>query len=194
MRRVIITAVIAISVLLASGSVFGESLWVSDRSAATVTDKCARKVGDILTVIIVESATSRQTAATDAKKNSQTEVSPGVGPLVKNIPGFNYEGGDSVKASGSTTRSMSFSTRMTVKVTEVEENGNLKIEGTRLVQTNKEKEEVKLTGTVRPEDVSKDNTILSTSIADAAITHQGSGPIGSRQKEGIVTRILRILF
>lgn len=194
MRRVIIPAFIATSIFVASGAAFSESLWVSGKSAATVTDRCARKAGDILTVIIVESATSSQTAATSANKNTQTEVSPGVGPLIKNIPGFNYEGGDSLKASGSTTRTMSFSTRMTVKVVKVEENGNLQIEGTRLVQTNKEKEEVKLTGTVRPEDIAQDNTVLSTSISDAAITHQGSGPVGSRQKEGIVTRILRILF
>jgi flagellar L-ring protein precursor FlgH len=179
---------------IAAGSVCGESLWVSDKAESSYADKRAVKVGDILTVIIVESAVSTQQASTDTKKDSSLGVGPGVGPLLQEIPRFEYGGGDSSKASGSTTRSMKFMTRMTVTVTALEPNGNLVVEGSRLVQTNKEKEEIKLKGTVRPQDVGVDNTILSTCIADASITHVGSGPIGARQKEGIISKIFRILF
>ena len=189
----IITA--ATTAILIAGSATAESLWtVADKSNSVYTDKRAAKVGDVLTVIIVESATSTSSASTDTKKNSSTDISSGLGPLVKNIPAISTSGGDSMKASGSTSRNMSFSTRMTVRVTRVDNCGNLEIEGTRMVQTNKEKEEIKLTGTIRPEDIATDNTVLSTSIADAKIAHQGSGPIGSAQKMGIITRLLRILF
>ena len=188
---------IAVSLTLCAvlcGAALAESLFQANSTASIYSDRKAVKVGDVLTVVIVESATSTSTASTDAKKDTKTEVSPGVGPWIKNIPGFQYSGGDQLKASGSTSRATTFTARMTVTVKKINANGNFEIEGTRFVQTNREKEEIKLTGTVRPQDIATDNTVLSSSIADAKITHTGSGPIGSRQKEGLVTRILRILF
>jgi len=191
--------IIAISCILITalaGAVCAESLWVDSKASSTsiYTDKKAAKAGDIVTIIIVESAVSTQAASTDAKKDSSIKTGPGVGPVIKNIPFFQYSGGDSMQASGSTTRSSNFTAKMTAVVTKVLDNGNLEIEGTRIVQTNKEKEEIKLTGTIRQQDIATDNTVLSTYIANAQITHQGSGPVGSRQKEGIVSRILKMLF
>ena len=65
-------------------------------------------------------------------------------------------------------------------------NGNLEIEGTREVTTNKEKQIMTLTGTVRPEDIASNNTIQSTYVADAKITNTGAGCIGARMKEGLI--------
>jgi flagellar L-ring protein precursor FlgH len=180
---------------LAAGAC-AESLWKDSKSApaAMYSDKKACKVGDIVTIVIVESATSSQQASTDTSKNSELESGPGVGPLLEKIPLFKYSGGDSMKAAGSTSRTSKFTAKMTAVVTKIDESGNLEIEGTRLVQTNKEKEEIKLTGKVRPQDIDTDNTVLSTYIANAAITHLGSGPIGSRQKEGLISKIFKILF
>ena len=172
-----------------------ESLWASaDKPSSIYTDVRAGKVGDVLTVIIVESATSTSSASTDTSKNGSAAVTPGVGPILKNIPALQYSNKDSMTATGTTSRNMSFTTRMTVKITKVNENGNFEVQGTRQVQTNKETEEIKLTGTIRPQDIATDNTVLSTSIADAKITHQGNGPVGSAQRLGIITRLLRILF
>lgn len=177
-----------------AGSVCAESLWTEADAKPMYSDKRAAKVGDIVTIIIVESAVSTQQASTDTKKESEIESGPGVGPLLEKIPFFEYSGGDSMKASGTTTRSSKFAAKMTVKVLSVDESGNLEIEGTRFVQTNKEKEEIKLNGTIRQQDIAPDNTVLSTYIANAKITHVGSGPIGSRQKEGIISKIFKILF
>jgi flagellar L-ring protein precursor FlgH len=192
MYRIVIATCILAS--MAMGIVCAESLWQSDSKTSMYADKKAIKAGDMLTVLIVESATSSSTASTNAKKDTKTDVQPGVGPLVRNIPLVSYEGGDELKASGATSRTSKFTAQMTVTVKSVNENGNFVIEGTRFVQTNSDKEEIKLTGTVRPQDVASDNTVLSSAIADAKITHTGSGPVSSRQKEGILTRILRILF
>ncbi len=192
MFKILTISCIVTLVLVGAGC--AESLFPANEPAPMYADKKAMKVGDVLTVVIVESATSTSTASTDAKKNSSTTVSPGVGPIVKNIPALDISGGDQLKASGSTSRASTFTAKMTVTIKKVNGNGNFEVEGTRFVQTNTEKEEIKLTGTIRPQDVATDNTVLSTSIADAKITHTGSGPVGSRQKEGLVTRILRILF
>lgn len=177
-------------------SVGAESLWTDTKTPAgsVYADKKATKVGDIVTIIIEESAVSSQQASTDTKKDSSLKTGPGIGPLLKKIPFLQYSGGDSMKASGSTTRSSAFTTRMSVVVTKVCENGNLEVEGTRFVETNKEREQVKLTGTIRKQDIQPDNTVLSAFVANAQITHMGSGPIGSRQKEGIISKIFKILF
>ena len=186
----------AVAALLTTfvGSACGESLWTESSNASVYADKRAAKVGDILTIIIVESALSSQQASTDTKKESELETGPGLGPLLKKIPFFKYSGGDAMKASGSTSRQSTFLAKMTAMVTKVLENGNLEIQGTRFVQTNKEKVEIKLSGVVRPQDVESDNTVLSTYVANAKITYVGSGPIGSRQKEGLISKIFKILF
>lgn len=187
--------VITLALLAVIGtSVAAESLWVSAKSGSVYSDKKAAKVGDIITIIIEESAVSSQQASTDTKKDSKLSTGPGIGPLLKKIPLLEYSGGDSIKASGTTTRSSNFATRMSAVVTKVLENGNLEIEGTRFVETNKEKEQVKLTGMVRKQDIQPDNTVLSAFVANATITHMGSGPIGSRQKEGLISKIFKILF
>jgi flagellar L-ring protein precursor FlgH len=190
MRSVIIIAL----VFIIAGSVCAESLWQPEATKSQYADKRAAKVGDIVTVIIVETATSSLSASTDTSKDTSLSTDAGVGPILKNIPALSYGDSDSTSASGSTSRTSTFTTTMTATVTKIDQNGNLEIEGSRFVQTNTEKEEVKLKGTVRPEDVTVDNTVLSTCIADAKITHVGNGPIGSRQKEGIISRIFRIIF
>lgn len=195
MYRLTTLTMICISILYSVAiPACAESLWVDSKSAQALADKRAAKVGDVVTVIIDESSSSSQQAATDVKKDSKTTTGSGVGPYLSKIPVFNYSGGDSMKGSGSTSRTAKFTARMTAVVKKVNDNGTMDIEGVRLVQTNKEKEEIKLTGTIRKQDVAPDNTIQSTAIANAVITHQGSGPIGGRQKEGIIQRILRILF
>ena len=192
-RFIVFTCII---LALAFGIASAESLWSEAKTptGSMYSDKKASKVGDVVTIIIEESAISSQRASTDAKKDSSLKAGPGVGPLLKGIPLFEYSGGDNLKASGSTTRSSAFVTRMSAVITKVCENSDLEIEGTRMVATNKEKAEVKLTGTIRKQDISPDNTIPSAYIANAQITHVGTGPIGSRQKEGLISRIFKILF
>lgn len=189
-------SVLAITVMLAialSVPAAAESLW-TDKSKSFVADRKARQVGDILTIIVAESATSSNKASTDVSKKNNLSTNPGIGPLLQSIPAFGYSGSEGSSASGSTSRTSNFITKMTVSVTKVMPNGNLEIQGTRDVQTNKETQRITLTGTVRQDDIASDNTILSTYVADAKIVHLGSGPIGSRMKEGLITKIFKILF
>lgn len=192
MMKSILPISIAVAILL-SVPVAGESLW-TDKSKSLVSDRHANRVGDILTIIVAESATSSNKASTDVSKKNDLATKPGIGPLLQSIPAFGFSGSEGSSATGSTSRTSNFITKMTVSVTKVLPNGNLEIEGTRDVQTNKEKQRITLTGTVRQDDIASDNTILSTYVADAKIVHIGSGPIGSRMKEGIISKIFKILF
>ncbi|NLA58040.1 MAG: flagellar basal body L-ring protein FlgH [Firmicutes bacterium] len=77
---------------------------------------------------------------------------------------------------------------------EVLPNGNLVIEGTQSLIVNNETQEITVRGVIRPQDIEPDNTILSTYIADATISYQGSGILGAQDKPGILTRILNWIF
>lgn len=176
------------------GPTSAESLWSSDKTKSGYEDKKASKVGDIVTVLIVESATSSQSATTAAQKSSSFDSPVGLGPLLKQLPILQFTNGDTLKGSGSTNRTSSLTASMTVKVLNVDEAGNLKIEGSREIQTNGEKATIRLSGIIRPQDVSQENTVLSTYIADAKIQYEGKGPIGSRQKEGLIQRLFKIFF
>ncbi len=176
-----------------AGACSGESLW-SDAKGSLFGDFRAHKKGDILTVLVVESATSTQKATTGTSRSSNFDIGPGHGFLFGAIPNVKYGGTSDSKGDGSTARSSNLVTQLAVTVTEVMENGNLVVQGERELQTNEEKQKLVLTGVVRPVDVSPDNKVSSTSIADARIELVGNGPIGARQKEGIFTRIIRFLF
>ena len=189
--------IIGALVLFVCGSavtISAESLWTSSKTKSGYEDKKASKVGDVVTVLIVESATSSQTASTDAKKTSSLASPSGLGPLLKALPLLQFTNNDALKGSGTTNRSSALTATMTVKVVSVEPSGNLKIEGTREVQTNGEKATIRLSGTIRPQDVAQDNTVQSTYIADAKIQYDGKGPIGSRQREGLIQRLFKIFF
>ncbi|MCK8827772.1 flagellar basal body L-ring protein FlgH [Natroniella acetigena] len=156
-------------------------------------DNKANQVGDILTVIITEDATATQQASTDASQNNQADVGAGTG-IFDFIRSFGFSQSDSSNATGSTSRSGSLSAEITVQIEEELANGNLKISGTRSVKINDETQDIKLTGIVRPEDISPQNTIESNYIANAEIDYEGKGVIGDRQRQGIISRIVAWLF
>ncbi|HEY3285231.1 MAG TPA: flagellar basal body L-ring protein FlgH, partial [Armatimonadota bacterium] len=166
-----------------------DSLW-KPKGGTLFGDVKARGVGDLVTVLISESATAQSKATTDLSKKSTVDVTGGKGLVMGLVPSMSFGGSDSSSAAGTTARSSSLVARMTVKVKAILPNGNLLLEGTHSLTTNKEKEEMVFTGVVRPTDIQPDNTVNSTQVADAQITLNGKGPIGARQKPGIFTKLL----
>ncbi|NLC55379.1 MAG: flagellar basal body L-ring protein FlgH [Armatimonadetes bacterium] len=190
MRRVCLALLVA-----CASPVCGDSLWPSEgaRPAPLVTDSRAHRAGDLLTVLIVETAAASQQANTQTEKKHGNTVSPSTG-ILKFLPEVGFSDTHKYSGQGSTSRSTSLTARMTVQVTMVHPDGSLEIEGKRSVTVNNERQELRLKGRVRPQDVSADNTVLSSLIADAQISYSGKGVVGSTQKPGIITRILRLFF
>jgi flagellar L-ring protein FlgH len=197
----------------ASEDNFG-SLFPANYKSPYLTRKAAA-VGDIVTVLIDESTNANYSATTNASKKDDNSVdsivAPFVNPILKGarrILGSNVLGafwnslagglssGDKSTNSGSgtTTSTSRFSTRMAVTVREVLPNGNMVIEGTRMVKLNKEDQVVTFTGIIRSDDVRADNTIISENVAEIRITNVGKGLISDRQRRGIITSILDWLF
>jgi flagellar L-ring protein precursor FlgH len=167
------------------------------QNASLYSDVKAHSVGDLLTVRIVESATARNAVATNTKKSSEfsTDAGPGIGEL-DFIGLFGVESATDSKSdnSGQTSRAGQLQAQMTVQVVGVRENGDLLIQGSRVIGINNDKEQLTLTGVVRPADISPQNSILSYQIADAQIAYRGKGVASSGGKPGVIARILNWLF
>ena len=95
---------------------------------------------------------------------------------------------------GNTARAGTLQTRITVQVVETFPNGVLRIEGKRTLKINEETQTLVFSGLVRIRDIRADNTVPSTAIANAEIYFEGKGIVGSRQREGILTRLFKIIF
>jgi flagellar L-ring protein precursor FlgH len=161
----------------------------------------ARRVGDILTIKIVENSSATNKASTETSRASTLDAglenffgletnysttSPFFNPFGSVKGGFasDFDG------SGATKRSNAFTAYMTARIVEVLPNGNLIIQGNREVRVNNENQIITLTGMIRPRDISSNNVIQSTYLADARISYSGSGIINERQRPGWLTRIL----
>lgn len=186
-----IAALIAIAIAASAG---GDSLWTSG-SRSLFADVKARQAGDILNIIVVESATASAAANTKTSKSEDASTAQGTGPLLGNLfAAWGLSGKTNTNATGTTSRSDSLQARIAVVVKEVLPNGNLVIEGTRSVMINKEERKMILTGEVRPQDVQPDNTVSSTLVAKAEIRYDGKGPLGNKQREGLITKIFKWFF
>lgn len=179
--------------LLVMGGTGADSLW-KEGSRSLYADRKAHKEGDVITVLIYENTTASSRADTKSSKSESASTKPGVGPLLSLLPEWSLSGKTGSQASGSTTRSGTLVGKITVVVKEVLPNGNLRVEGVRTIGVNGEKERITLTGIIRPEDIASDNTVASTAIAQAEIIYEGKGTVGNKQREGLLTRLLKWLF
>lgn len=170
------------------------SIWQS-ASMALTDDGKARRIGDIVTIVIVETASASKQASTATGRSS--ELNAGIPNflgletskiLTSNFSDLsnllNASAGSSYSGSGSTSRKETLNATITAKVIDELPNGNLKIEGRRNVRVNNEDQIVTVRGTIRPRDITPDNTINSVYVADAQISYSGEGIISSRQKPG----------
>ena len=184
---------IGFAALLLTTSAYANSLW-TPQGGNMFVDQKARRVGDVVTVLIVESSSTTQQASTGFDKKLDHKNDAGVGSIIKNIPAFDFSSAQKGSSTGSTSRTSNFTAKITATVTKILPNGNLEVEATREVSTNSEHQNIKLTGTIRQQDIAPDNTVLSTFLADAKIECSGKGPIGNRQTEGLISQLLRFLF
>jgi len=151
------------------------------------------QVDDILTIIIVESAKAGSESKTNTSKASDVEFNAGSSKLIPPMA-FGASNSSKFDGKGATSRSGSLSATVTARVIKVLDGGNLVIEGSKTVEINQEKEIIKISGIVRPQDIQKNNIVYSTSIADAEITYAGKGTVNTAARPGFFTRVANWLF
>jgi flagellar L-ring protein precursor FlgH len=157
---------------------------------ALAADHRAYRVGDVLTVYVLEATRARSQAATDASSAVNAGASV-------HSPNTRYDATLGLNASDSggaqTTRVGELRTQVSAQVIAVDPNGALHIDGVQTLTINGERQTIRLTGMVRPEDVAADNTVLSTRIAHAELELVGAGVVSASQRQSIVYRALKWL-
>jgi len=157
----------------------------------------AHQVGDVLTVLIVEQSRASNQVETKTEKKTQINTSggPGIGSL-DFIPMFSAKADNSNKynGKGENLRAGSIRAKMSVTVVELRDNGDLVIEGHRIIGINGDEESIYVSGVVRSKDISSDNTIESYLIADAEISYTGKGNATTASRPGFFTRLLNWVF
>jgi len=195
--------IIMVLVLLAGFLLNGQILLKSDDVAeedninSIYSDHKAYKVGDIVTINVVESAQATQSSALTTQK--QQSLGGGMGMSAwgggttnpfPNVPSWGMAGEETQNGQGTSSKSGTLMAKISAKVEKILSNGNLVIKGVKIVEVNEEKQNLTVTGTIRPEDIASDNTIDSTYVADANIQYEGKGPLSEKTSPGIITRIL----
>jgi flagellar L-ring protein precursor FlgH len=183
------------------------SLWAG--GASLFEDTKARRVNDLVTILIVESLSGSGTAETDTSRDSSADFElakflgmnsdfnlHNVFALKDMYKGANVfdpvikgSGKSEFKGKGDTTREGELNATITARVVEVMPNGNLVIESRKELTINNETQILVMRGMVRPEDISASNTILSTKVADARVYYVGDGVIQDKQSPGWLVRI-----
>lgn len=166
-----------------------ESLYSTQTFKPLTMDKRAYRAGDTLTVQVSESATAFTSADTNLDRTS--DLSVGVSTNVTSethSADLNFGNGTSGK--GKTSRSGRLQAQITVTVTDVENNGDLRVTGSKEIEVNREQQIFKINGRVRREDIGTDNTVSSSRLADVKILFSGSGDISDKQRPGLVSRVM----
>lgn len=157
-------------------------------------DNKAREVGDLLTIVLIESTESRTRANTAVTKDA------GIGMGVPNIAGASvtYKGRNILQAEvegtrefaggGVSTQSNALAGDITATVVQQMPNGNLLVRGEKMMRLNQGDELVQVQGIVRPADIGPDNRIASNRIGDARIVYGGKGTLARSNAMGWLGR------
>lgn len=158
-----------------------------DTYRALTSDFKSFRVGEPISVIVIEATSAESSAGTGLQKdvNVFAEATDSVASI---SAGFGL-GADS-NGSGRTERSGMVRTQMSVRIVEVLLDDLYRISGQHTLKINDEVQVVTVTGLIKGKDVSKDNSILSYKIADAIIQVSGKGDVSSANRQNIFFRAL----
>ncbi len=199
--RIRITAravALALALVAAAGRVThparaGEALVDPATGTSMFSNLKALGVGDVVTIIIRESAVASSNAKTESNNKQQTKGGPGAGLLgFMDLWGLDFQ--NKYSGDGKTERTGSLVTEMTARIVERLPNRQFRVEGRRTVRINGEFQTVVVSGIVRERDIDSNNQVLSTRLADATIVYEGHGDVGRASSPGLFTKIVDFLF
>ncbi len=179
------------------------SLW-NNSGSTMFTDPKAHNVGDLVMVLVQETASATRSLGTKKNRKSQHasslkgQVDLGnvfsVNPTLRPSAALDISNNKSFSGSGETTNSDSLIANVTAVVTEVYPNGNMKIIGRREVTINQQPQELSFSGIVRPSDISASNTIVSSQVAQAKVSYGSGGSLAAMADEGWLGQTLDAIW
>lgn len=188
------------TLLLAAPAAQAGSLWSQAQGdRGMFADRKAARHGDILTVVVAENAYATNTQSKKSTRESSLEdavnrfffsaAASALGTHNGELPATSISGKANASGGGEVSNNQSLSSRAAVLVTDVLPNGNLVIEGVRVVTFSGETQYVVLHGLVRPDDITPGNTVFSTNIADARVEFVTEGSLTDAQKRGWLSKL-----
>lgn len=170
-------------VALVATTAGAQSLFDAKTFRPITADSKAFRVGDIVTIQIVENASASANADTDLKRSNSAGAELHFRSPIP-VAGANATATGQFDGGGQTARTGQLLATLSVSVRDVLPNGDLLVSGEQLLVINEEQQRIDVEGRVRPQDISDANTVLSNRVADARITYVGEGDLANRQKPG----------
>ena len=171
-----------------------DAIYQPGTSMLLFEDIKARRIGDMITVLLQEQTDAAKSADTGTTKSTSSEIADPVifgnspthngDPLFRNSLSSEHE----FDGAADSSQSNSLNGSITVSVVEVLVNGNLVVQGEKWININQGEEYIRLRGIVRPSDINADNTIASTRVANAQIQYSGSGVLNETNSMGWLAR------
>ena len=175
---------------VANGSIFQQG-----RSVRLFEDSKAFRIGDLLSITLSESTNASKSAATNTTKDSDIGMSAtailGVSPTHNGDPFLtnSLNATRDFTGSGDSAQSNSLTGEITVTVADILPNGTLVVRGEKIIGLNQGSEYIRLSGLVRPQDVSANNVVQSRKLANARIYYGGGGAIADSNTKGWLSRL-----
>lgn len=144
-------------------------------------DADARQVGDLVTIVVNDSASALASGAstTSRKTSASSNITSLYGATTAKLSNLLGAAGDQELAgTGQTTRNMTIATTISARVIQVTPDGSLMVEGVKNIGVNSEKQTITLQGIIRPVDLTTLNTISSNQVANLSIQVNGKGVVG----------------
>ncbi|MBT5855600.1 flagellar basal body L-ring protein FlgH [bacterium] len=197
--------ILGLWIILGTSMGFADSLWTNS-GASLYNTVHVPKAGDVITVVIKAESTAVQEAGTRTSKRSDVGASfydlwdqysvnaDDNYDSQRKMQDYRLGGGDSFSGTGTTTRKSKVKAIVTAVVTEILSNGNLVVVGERQVNVNNDIETIRISGIIRPQDISPGNTIESHQIAQLQMSLKGEGAVNSKQTPGIMTKMFNWMF
>ncbi len=153
-------------------------------------DARARQTGDVITILLSESTSAQRESSYQDRSNAQLGGGASAdGPSIAGTFGLDAQFSQGAENANETLQSDLLQGTLTVQVTEVNDVGNLVVEGERRLNVNGVTHFMRVTGTVRPFDIQSDNTLFSYQIANANIEYRQTGLVRRYTSPGFLTRV-----
>lgn len=182
---------LALVLALVTAGARAESLYDPALYRSLGTDRKAARIGDVLTIQVVETSSATSSADTSTGRKSSIDAEFRLSRRPTTAGGLevdsDFEGG------GKTQRSGRLLAQMSVNVVDIAPNGDLYVKGDQLLTVNDEQQKIHVKGRVRPQDISPGNVVLSTRLAQAEIIYMGEGELAGRQRPAWWNRFLNWL-
>jgi flagellar L-ring protein precursor FlgH len=175
----------------ANGSIFQ----ASDGYAALYEGSRARRVGDPLTIVLVERTSASKSASSKLDSGGGFSLTPpATGALnLFNKSDASVSGGRNFTGSGTADQANALSGEISVTVAAVYPNGTMLVQGQKRVTLNRGDEFVQIKGLVRTADIDANNRVPSTRVADARIAYTGKGDVARASRQGWLSRFFQII-